>query len=318
MPGIFILSLDTEIAWGTLDKRGLIKHRRDFNNYRRNIDRLIELLEKYQIKATWAFVGHLFLNRCDAIHPDVFSVKYSQQNDDRRFYSLGTDINKYPFWYGKDILEKVKRISPSQEIGTHTFSHIAIWNKTCTKEIAYSQIKKCLDLAEKEDICIKSIVFPWNKIGYLDVLKDLGIEVFRGLESDSYQNFPINIKRLFHFLDHILVKMPPVYSVKDLINHSGVLEIPASMFLMPYDGGIRNLIPSYSRFVRTKKGLERAVSKNSIFHLWFHPFNLGSSEKMFRDLENILQLAKTYIDSEKIINMTMVETANFYRKNYAD
>lgn len=48
--GIFVLSLDTELAWGMVDKpRSLIGNIRYFQETRAAIDGIIELLEKYQI-----------------------------------------------------------------------------------------------------------------------------------------------------------------------------------------------------------------------------------------------------------------------------
>jgi len=315
MPGIFILSLDVEIAWGTFDVGGLKKYKKHFNSYRSTIDRLTQLLERYQIKATWAFVGHLFLDECQKIggitHPDVLRPRYSWYKNDWHSCDPGTDINRDPFWYGKDVLEKVKKMSPVQEIATHTFSHAIIGDTACTEDIACSQIEKCLELAVKENIQIKSIVFPRNKVGHLDVLKKLGIRSFRGVERGFYKNF---LEKVFYIFNKIFSKNSPVYSLTDLKNHDGVLEIPASMLLMSYDG-LNRFIP-YDRFSQVKKGLETAILGNSIFHLWFHPSDLASSEKMFEDLENILKLLKNYIDSGKIINLTMDEMVNYY--NYAE
>ncbi len=33
--------------------------------------------------------------------------------------------------------------------------------------------------------------------------------------------------------------------------------------------------------VKIKKGINRAINEGAIYHLAFHPFHLGSSEKMF-------------------------------------
>lgn len=265
MPGKFILTLDTELAWGAFSKKALRRRKKQLASYRKNINELLKLLEKYQIKATWAFVGQLFLD--------------------------GDEL-----WHAKDILEKVRKISPPQEIASHTFSH-SILGKS-TKEETYSQIKKCIDLAKKEKISIKSLVFPRNNIAHIDVLRDLGIKSFRGYKKT---------KRFFCIFAQLFFLTPPVYSFKELINHNGVLEIPASMFLMSYDGP-RRFIPSFVRRNRCKKGIEKAIAKDSIFHLWFHPFNLGSSKKMFKDLEYIFQLVK----KNKITSLTMTDVVNCY------
>lgn len=275
MPGIFLLTLDTELAWGTYDIGGLTKYKKHFSFYRKNVDDLIGALERYKIKATWAFVGQLFLDGDET-------------------------------WHAPDLLEKIKKMSLPQEIANHTFSHIVLGR--VSKDIARFQIKKTMDLAKKENINIKSLVFPRNSIAYLDVLKELGIKSFRGYKKRKIWQYVFN---------QVFPTTPPVYNIEKLINYNGVLEIPESMFLMPYDGA-RKIIPSFSRRIKVKKGLKKAIATNGLFHLWFHPFNLGSSPKMISDLEYILSIVRQKIDSEEIVNMTMNDLTNFYEKKYGE
>lgn len=63
MKGTFVLSLDTELAWGTFDLGGAKRYRRHFEVTRERIEKLLNILEQYNISATWAFVGHLLLER---------------------------------------------------------------------------------------------------------------------------------------------------------------------------------------------------------------------------------------------------------------
>ena len=59
--GAFLLSIDTELAWGTVHL-GLDKsYQAQYAQCREVINRLLELMERFEIKATWAVVGHLFL-----------------------------------------------------------------------------------------------------------------------------------------------------------------------------------------------------------------------------------------------------------------
>jgi hypothetical protein len=53
--------------------------------------------------------------------------------------------------------------------------------------------------------------------------------------------------------------------------------------------GVRRHIPVSRRVLRAHKGLEDAVRRRRIFHLWFHPTNLADeTEAMFGGLEAIL------------------------------
>ena len=64
--GVFTLSLDFELIWGTQDLFGPEPFRRaSIFERRRIIDDLLAMLDEFEIPATWCIVGHLFLNTCD-------------------------------------------------------------------------------------------------------------------------------------------------------------------------------------------------------------------------------------------------------------
>jgi folate-dependent phosphoribosylglycinamide formyltransferase PurN len=311
MAGYFLLTLDTEIAWGTFDVGGLERFSRHFRNYRRNVARLIQLMEKYEIRATWAFVGHLFLDSCEKIdgttHPEVLRpISARLGGKDWHCLDPGTDISTDPFWYGKDVLDKVLSMSPPQEIGTHTFSHVILGDAECTEEIAVSQVKSHLDLAESMGLRIHSLVFPRNKIAYLGRMKELGILAYRGEEESWYRGVPALPKKLFHLFDQAAFITPPVYTIGKLSYNSGVLNVPASMFLPPADG-LWSIVPMWCRKEKAMRGIRAAMEKDAIFHIWFHPFNLGSSDGLFGVLECIFSEVHSLRKKGLIDNPTMSE-----------
>ena len=60
--GVFTLSLDFELLWGTVDLHGSERFRRACEIEREVvIDRLLDLLDEHKIPATWCILGHLFL-----------------------------------------------------------------------------------------------------------------------------------------------------------------------------------------------------------------------------------------------------------------
>ena len=62
--GVFTLSLDFELIWGTLD-RGVETYREACEREHAFIvDRLLALLAEFEISATWCTLGHLFLESC--------------------------------------------------------------------------------------------------------------------------------------------------------------------------------------------------------------------------------------------------------------
>jgi len=141
------------------------------------IDTLLSLFEKYNIPATWAVVGHLFLNHCekeDGIpHKDMPRFKENWYSSDHC-----TDIQRDPLYYGRDIVEKILSNRIEHEIGYHSFSHVIF--SECSREVAEAEIKMGDKLAKEFGIALKSFVFPKNNIGHVDVLKKNGFKIYRG------------------------------------------------------------------------------------------------------------------------------------------
>ena len=64
MTGTFALTFDTELIWGSFDTLTPERFVQRYPDVRRIIDRTLPMLERYEVAATWAVVGHLFLRSC--------------------------------------------------------------------------------------------------------------------------------------------------------------------------------------------------------------------------------------------------------------
>ena len=62
--GVMVLSLDLELAWGRFDKLSATVLNAESLEERSHIKSLLALLDRYEIPATWAMVGHLMLDSC--------------------------------------------------------------------------------------------------------------------------------------------------------------------------------------------------------------------------------------------------------------
>jgi hypothetical protein len=100
---------------------------------------------------------------------------------------------------------------------------------------------------------------------------------------------------------------PPVY--RDLQVTSGVVNIPASMFLMPPDG-VRAAIPGRSRIRQAVRGLRSSARSGAVFHLWFHPWNIGTSDAMLEWLNVIFAEVDRLRARGDLRVMTMGNLAN--------
>jgi len=67
------------------------------------------------------------------------------------------------------------------------------------------------------------------------------------------------------------------------------VNIPGSMVYFPAHG-LRRVIPATRRVRRALRGLDAAVRRRQVFHLWTHPTNLADeTEAMFGGLREILE-----------------------------
>lgn len=304
MTGTFVLSLDTEVAWGTFTWGGTTFYRRHFDDYRPNVRRFIALMDEYRIPATWAFVGHLMLDECDGNHPEAPAPEFSWYG--RPWYETdpGTDAVRDPWWYAPDVLDRVLAMKTPQEIGTHTFSHVFLNDPAVTPEMARAQIAASVDVAKKRGLTIESLVFPRDGVAHLDQYAALGITNYRGAEEIGYNALARPIRRAAGLCDHLAGGTPPVYRWSDLKIRHGLLNIPGSTFALAYDRYHR-FVPTAARVTKFRRGVEAAIDRDAIFHLAFHPFHLGSSERMFDLFRHYFDIVAKHRDAGRLNVLTM-------------
>jgi peptidoglycan/xylan/chitin deacetylase (PgdA/CDA1 family) len=291
--GVFTLSLDFELLWGTLDLFGPEGFREACEIERAEIvDRLLDLFVEFDISATWCVVGHLFLDHCEATagvkHPEIVPPAHAWCPRGWFADDPCSDESRAPLFYGRTLVDKIRRCEVAQEIGSHSFSHVVFDDPGCSRETAASEIAACVRLAREVGLELRSFVFPRNRVGHLDVLREQGFVCYRGAEPAWYgrRRWPVAARRLGHLADVLLAASPPVVSPQRTA--SGLWNVPASMIYFPMHGA-RRLIPISLRVRRARRGLEAAARARGVFHLWLHPTNLAhGTEAMFAGLRQIL------------------------------
>jgi hypothetical protein len=63
--GTLIVSIDMELAWGICDKVLESDARAALQRERTIIQRLLALFADYEVRASWAIVGHLLADQCE-------------------------------------------------------------------------------------------------------------------------------------------------------------------------------------------------------------------------------------------------------------
>ncbi len=303
----FCLTLDTELYWGVFDKISYEEFKKICPDTRKVFSLLLDLFEKRQIKVTWAFVGHLFLKEYygenGKKHPHLIRPPTKTGEDRLSVLPFGS-VESEPYWYGADLVELIRSRAPEHEIALHTFTH-TIWTKGISEEVVRSELEHSLRYARELGLELKSFVFPRNQEGFHHLLREYGFTAYRG--SEDWLDSRLILGKPYRIAKHWL-KLPPRVSQPEE-KLAGLWNIRASMFLPPIES-VYKALSLRARVIRAKKGIERAVEKKAVFHLWFHPHNACQQTEAFLFvLDNILRLVEKEIQAGRIENLTMAELA---------
>jgi len=309
--GVFMLSLDFELIWGTLDLFGPEGFRRACTTERQLLPRLLELLARHRIGATWCVVGHLFLERCpeaaQPMHAEMVRPRHAWQRGDWFADDPGGDERTQPLFFARSLVRQIQDCPVPQEIGSHSFSHVIFGDPGCSRECADSELRACVKAARELGIELRSFAFPRNSVGHLDVLRAHAFTSFRGPGPRWYEQEepPGPEARLARLWDVLLATTPPVFLPR--LTGDGLWDLPGSMIYQPMHG-LRRHIPLSLRVRRARKGLEAAAHQRRLFHLWFHPTNLADeSDAMFDGLDQILREVAALCAAGRLENLTMGE-----------
>ena len=311
--GAFALTFDTELIWGSFDSVSAPDFAQMFPDVRGTIDATLALLAKYDVPATWAIVGHLYLRGCsrDAAglaHPEL--VHPGQSWFGRDWYSSDpcTDRARDPLWYGDDVVDAIQAAGPLQEIGCHSFSHAAFDDPSLTEEAVRSDLGACLDLARERGITPRSFVFPRNQEGHHALLAEYGFKAFRGADPTWHRRIRGAAGRVAHLVDQAAGISPPVSIPYETL--PGLWNVPGSMLYM-HRTGARRFIPRAARIRKARAGLRTAADRGGVFHLWTHPFNIASDrDVLLATLEAIVRDAARLRDAGRLRIETMGEIAD--------
>jgi hypothetical protein len=287
--GKFIISLDFELFWGVSATQTVASYGGNVLGEWHAIPRLLALFRRYQAKATWATVGMLMCRdykQWRAIRPAVLPG-YTRANISP--YMMERLVKEHArLFFARPLVEQIMA-TPGQELATHTFSHFYCNEPGATPEQFAADLVCARAIAAEMGVVFRSLVFPRNQVveKFLSVLPGAGIQVYRGTSNHwLYRNGDAVAGgiagRLARFADACipLSGQRTVYAQV----HSGLVNLPASLFLYPLGAKLRAL--AAMRLDRLKRMMTAAAQAGGIFHLWWHPHNFGANTD-----ENLAQLA---------------------------
>ena len=319
MNGQFVISLDFEKIWGVFDSKPNGDYIENINNVDEIIDRLLTLSDKYRIRLTFSTVGFLFNKDKESfkknIPKDIPSYTNKLHNPYAIIDKIGLNETEDKIHYAYNSLLKIKK-NGNHEIGTHTYCHYYCLEEGQTIKQFEADLKMAKKVAKDIDIDLKSIVFPRNQVraDYLKICEKYGILAYRGIENHAiYQpkskiNSKNPIHRALRLSDaYINITGTHTYNLNDL-KTSGIVDLPSSSFLRPYNKKFGILEPL--KVQRVKKGMIQAAKKGELFHMWFHPHNFGKNiEENFKNLENIYKMYSKLNSQYNFESSTMSQLA---------
>jgi peptidoglycan/xylan/chitin deacetylase (PgdA/CDA1 family) len=312
--GIFTISLDLEKFWGVAPSKTIENYGENILHVEQAIKQMLVLFEKYEVHATWAFVGFLRYKNFEDLQMDLnFELpkyKNKQQSTYTLLENIDKNMNQYLFLTGNEI-DQIKA-TKGQELASHSFSHIYCDEAGVTIKDFVNDVKVFAKIAAALNFTPKSFVFPRNQVNdeCVEVLTKNNYSSYRGKE----ESYGFSGNTIWH----------KIYRQLNLcINLSGhntftitaakILNIKGSSFLHPISTKFELL--NYLRLVRIKKALKYAAKKKEVYHLWWHPHNFGKNlDANIKNLELILKYYVSLKEKYGLNSMNMGEIALMIKK----
>jgi peptidoglycan/xylan/chitin deacetylase (PgdA/CDA1 family) len=319
-PGTLVISLDFELHWGVRDSRSLASYEGNLLAERTAVPRLLALFSAYGIHATWATVGFLCFRTKDELLAALPAERPAYENAALSPYpyleAIGADEASDPFHFAPSLVEQIAS-ADAQELATHTFSHYYCLEPGQHAGAFEADLGAALKAMELYGARPESIVFPRNQVNaaYLPICRRLGIRAYRATErSRLYAPRPAAAerrrRRAIRLLDAYLPVSHRDYPA-ELIRAGRPAPVPSSRFLRPYDPRIGRL--ERLRVERILGDLGHAATRGLVYHLWWHPHNLGANvEANFAILHEVLERFSLLRDRYAMESRSMGELAGAF------
>ena len=317
--GALVVSLDFELAWGvrdTLDVEG--SYRENVLGARAIIPRLLDLFGRYDVAATWATVGFLFADSRDeleALRP-VVRPAYRDPRLDPYRQVLGENERDDPLHFAPSLVRQIAEC-PRQRLGSHTFSHFYALEPGASLDAFEADLAAAVAIAKQRGIRLRSLVFPRNQVtaACLAALPALGFDVVRGPAPNVLNRpgpgragaLPVRALRLLD--TYLPLTGANAASWRSLALHDGVLDVPGSHFLRPW----RTHVGSWQER-RVIGAMRAAAERGAVFHLWWHPHNMGiEQDENLASLERVLRAFVRLRDERGFESLALEDVADRVR-----
>lgn len=308
--GLMVISIDVELAWGRVHHGVGPGSDTLFDEERRSVAAMLDLMQRYGISATWAVVGHLFLDRCEPVsgvhHPELRRAPYSWFEGDWFADDPGTTVHRDPWWYAPDLIDVIEACPVNQEIGSHSFSHQIVGDPAYDPDIFRSELSASRDAAASVGVQLGSFVYPRNAIDHQHVLTEQGFVAYRGLTPHRFPGRSPLQRRILAAVDSVV----PLASTAVRPSMEGALCNVSQTYLFDPDSRLARRLGArlWSKVITRR--LSHAARNRSLFHVWFHSHDIAKApDRALRALEHLFQATNRERKAGRLVNLTMGEVA---------
>ncbi len=310
IPASFVISLDTELAWGRINDPELPFYLDQCLQASDIIKELLELFDGFEIPATWALVGRMFDEKgleyaLSEFYPDIDLKELTADNVMHNNSNSAIRFN--------DVVDLIKRTTAEHEIASHSYNHVLFDTlERDDAKLAIQDIEMQKEAFKNVNVKPETIVFPQDKIGCLDAFNQAGYKYFRGkLKEQKMDNGVVN--KVNRQLAHVFPLRPECVLPQQ--HSSGLYELKTSLLYRIPSRGIKRYTSMQVLTNRAIIGIYHAVESGMIFHLYFHPFNFGYRRKEhMRGLKRILGIVRELMVQGKIEALTIKNAIEKYVK----
>ncbi len=270
--GSVVLSLDAELGWGFHDLEDPPENR--VESGRRGWSVMVDLLDEFDVPATWAVVGHLMLEDCDGRHADHPAPPGWFRRE------RGSWADREELRFGPDLVTDVLEADTDHEFASHSFSHVLFGDERTDRELASAELRRATEIADDWGQTVDSFIYPRNDVAHREVLAEYGVSAYRGKSPtrDGVRGVFDSTVR-----DQSMLVQPE-------LDEYGLVNVPASQFLFGFEGPARTVAESIwtdPMLEVARRGIDEAARSDGVFHMWLHPNNL-TSERDDRRMRAIL------------------------------
>ncbi len=306
-----IVSLDFELFWGMQDSTKLDDYSNNVLGGRKAVKRLLELFREHGIHVTWATVGFMFADskeECRRYFPENMpSYENGALSSYRCFDEIGESETDAPCFFAPSLIKEITSY-PYQEIASHTFSHYYCREKGQTVEQFCADMESAKAMAFDKGYDLKSVVLPRNQCEseYIKVLSELGFTSYRDEENDWIHE-KIKIRPLMRILRLADVYIPLTgkggYIPK---TEDGIVNLTGSRMYKPYFKPLA--FAERLKVHRIKRQMLHAAKNGLVFHLWWHPHNVGvKTDFHLKQLEAIFDYYNILKEKYGMVSLNMQE-----------